>query len=50
MEVLDDVEAACVTYALYEENELDKKSKKKLRDYCDYTITLYRKIQARFPQ
>jgi hypothetical protein len=33
MEVLDDVEAACIIYALYEENELDKKSKKKLSGF-----------------
>lgn len=29
MEILDDIEAACVLYALYESNELNKKSKLK---------------------
>jgi len=27
MEILDDIEAACVLYALYENNELEKKQK-----------------------
>ena len=30
MEVFDDIEAACIIYALYEEHELKKKNKLKI--------------------
>lgn len=48
MEVLDDYEAACVIYALYEENEIEKKQKTKIRKHWVHPLNLKRPENGQF--
>ncbi|CAI6356940.1 unnamed protein product [Macrosiphum euphorbiae] len=49
MEILDDIEAACVLYALYENNELNKKPKpKKQRRHWVHPLNLKRPQEGQF--